>query len=65
MSLVPQARTVGRIVGELGPLSDGLDRIAREFAPDEQLAIQRYLRKAAAELERHAEALGNPTHPEE
>lgn len=65
VSLVPQPRTVGRILGELGPLFDGLDNLAREFTPDEQLAIQRYLRKAAAELERHAEALGNKTSPEE
>jgi DNA-binding MarR family transcriptional regulator len=63
VSLVPQAKTVGRILGELGPLFDGLDDIARQFTPDEQLAIQRYLRRAAAELERHAAALESQTGP--
>ncbi|TFD92117.1 MarR family transcriptional regulator [Cryobacterium lactosi] len=63
--LVPQAKTVGRILGELGPLFKGLDDIAQEFTPDEQLAIQRYLRKSAAELERHAAVLGNQTHPQD
>ncbi len=66
VSLVPQADSVGRILGELGPLFTALDDLARDFTPDEQRAIERYLRRSAAELESHTAALAaGRSHPEE
>ncbi len=57
VSLVPRPDAVGRILGELGPLFAALDGLAAEFTPEEQDAIGRYLRRAAAELDAHTTAL--------
>ena len=51
----PQA--VERILGDLDPLFADLDRLADEFSPDEQRAIQKYLREATHLLARHASTL--------
>lgn len=45
---------VGRILQILGPLFDDLDTLAREFTPDEQDAIRRFLRGAEHRLHGYA-----------
>jgi DNA-binding MarR family transcriptional regulator len=47
VALQPTDATVGRILGELGPLFTALDDLASDFTPDERDAIVRYLRGAA------------------
>ncbi|WP_439593751.1 MarR family winged helix-turn-helix transcriptional regulator [Microbacterium sp.] len=58
VSLVPQGETVGRILGELGPLFEALDELAADFSDHERDAIERYLRQAARRLQTRAQELG-------
>ncbi|HZG89361.1 MAG TPA: MarR family winged helix-turn-helix transcriptional regulator [Pseudonocardia sp.] len=47
VALQPTDATVGRILGELGPLFAALDDLAADFTSDERDAVVRYLRRAA------------------
>lgn len=54
VSLSPTDTSVRTILEALEPLLTDLDALARDFTPDEQAAIQRYLRSAADRLHRYA-----------
>lgn len=58
--LEPDEGSVARMLGELAPLFDELDRLAGTFAPDEQTTIVRYLTEAAERVRAHADTLGRP-----
>ena len=58
--LEPDEGSVARLLGELAPLFDELDRLAATFEPDEQAAIVRYLTAAADLARTHADRLGRP-----
>lgn len=50
VSLHATPRAVDDVLQELQPLLDGLDAVARDVPPEEQVAIQRYLRAASRVL---------------
>lgn len=58
--LEPDEASVARMLGELRPLFDELDRLADTFTPEEQAVISRYLVAAADHVRAHAETLGRP-----
>ena len=57
VALVPQERTVARVLGELGPLFDALDELADGYTEAEQALIERYLRDAAVRMSDYARGL--------
>lgn len=58
--LEPDEGSVARMLGELAPLFDEMDRLAATFDADEQAAIVRYLTAAADRVRAHADVLGRP-----
>jgi MarR family transcriptional regulator, organic hydroperoxide resistance regulator len=55
--LEPDEASVSRILGELAPLFDDLERLAATFSPAEQDAIGRFLTAAAERVRAHAGTL--------
>jgi DNA-binding MarR family transcriptional regulator len=58
--LEPDEASVARMLGELAPLFDELERLAATFTPVEQDAIRRYLTASADRVRAHAGRLGRP-----
>ncbi len=50
VTLHARPTAVADILGELGPLFDSLDALALEFSPEEQAAVERYLRRATERM---------------
>lgn len=60
VTLTPTEDAVGRILQMLRPLFDDLDALARDFGPDEQDAIRRFLRGAEQRLHGYARQQPRP-----
>jgi len=56
--LEPDEGSIARMLGELAPLFEDLDRLAATFSAEEQAVIVRYLGEAADRVRAHAEELG-------
>lgn len=56
--LEPDEASVARMLGELAPLFDELERLAATFSPAEQDAIRRYLSGSAERVRAHADGWG-------